>query len=75
MKHNLKIGVSKEPQSTGIAACKNVCMRERLLRFLFGNPQKLTIIIPGDSVEEVAIKEIEEGGNQNGKGETNCGAD
>lgn len=58
MKHTLKISVSKKPINGGIATCRTVTVRERLLRFLFGSPQKLTVIVPGDSVEELSIKEI-----------------
>ena len=61
MKHTLKISVSKKPVNGGIVACRQICVRERLLRFLLGDKQKLTVIVPGDTVEEVAIKEIEEG--------------
>lgn len=58
MKHRLKISVSKKPVNGGIAACRTVNIRERMLRFLFGKPIKLTVIVPGDSVEELSIKEI-----------------
>ena len=34
MKHTLKISVSKEPQSGGIVQCRNVTLREKLLRTL-----------------------------------------
>lgn len=59
MKHTLQISVSKEPKNTGIAAVRHVSVRER---FLLGNKTKLTVIVPGDSVEEVAITEVPEGG-------------
>ena len=62
MKHNLKIRVSKKPQSGGIVSCRNVTIRERFLRFLLGDKQKLTILVPGDTVQELAISEIKEGG-------------
>jgi len=62
MKHNLRISVSKHPQSDGIITCRNVTVRERLLKFLFGSKQRVTILVPGDSVEEVAICETGEGG-------------
>ena len=62
MKHNLKISVSKKPQSGGIVSCRNVTIRERFLRFLLGDKQKLTILVPGDTVQELAISEIKEGG-------------
>lgn len=62
MKHNLKISVSKEPQTGGIVSCRNITIRERFLRFLLGDKQKLTILVPGDSVQELVICEITEGG-------------
>ena len=57
MKHALSITVSKESQDGGIMACRQLTVRERLLRFLLGNPVKLTVIVPGDSVDEVSIYE------------------
>ena len=65
MKHNLKISVSKHPQIGGIVTCRNVNIRERFLRFLLGDMQKLTILVPGDTVQEVAICESMEGGKSN----------
>ena len=41
---------------------RNITVRERILRMLLGDPQKLTIIIPGNTVETVAVRE-EEGGD------------
>ncbi|MBO6202897.1 MAG: hypothetical protein J6O13_05140 [Selenomonas sp.] len=58
MKHTLNITVSKERQNSGIMACRQLILRERLLRFLLGAPVKLTVIVPGDSVDEIAIKEV-----------------
>lgn len=65
MKH-LKISVSKAPQTRGVATCRNVNVRERFLRFLFGKKQKVTILIPGDSIDEVSICELVRGGAENG---------
>lgn len=62
MKHKLKISVSKNPQTGGIVTCRNVTIRERFIRFLLGDKQKLTILVPGDTVQELAISEIKEGG-------------
>ena len=62
MKHNLKISVSKEPKKNGVVSCRNITVRERLLHFLLGDKQRLTIIVPGDTVSELAIAEIKEGG-------------
>lgn len=65
MKHKLKISVSKEPQTGGIVTCRNVTVRERLLRFLFGDKRRVTVLIPGDSVGEIAICENGKGGVEN----------
>lgn len=62
MKHNLKISVSKKPQDGGIVSCRNITIRERLLRFFLGEKQKITILVPGDTVQELAISEAKEGG-------------
>ena len=62
MKHILKISVSKEPQDGGIVGCRNVTLRERLLRLLLGEQRRLTVIIPGNSVKELSI--VEEGGEK-----------
>jgi hypothetical protein len=63
MKHNLKISVSKKPQTGGIVTCRNFSVRERILRFLLGGKQRVTIVIPGDSIEELSICEMTKGGN------------
>lgn len=69
MKHTLKISVAKEPAPGGIVSCRRISVRERFLRFLLGEKQRLTIIVPGDSVRELAISEVMEGGNVHGKSE------
>ena len=67
MKHKLRVSVSKTPQSGGLVACRSITVRERLLRFLFGDKQRVTVLIPGDTIEELSICETEEGGNEHGK--------
>lgn len=62
MKHNLKISVSKEPQTGGIVRCKNVTLREKLLTRIFGKQERVMILIPGSTVECVSITEAPEGG-------------
>lgn len=61
MKHALSITVSKEHRDGGIMACRQLTVRERLLRFLLGAPVKLMVIVPGDSVDEVSIFEKRKG--------------
>ena len=58
MNHALQIKVTKQPRKTGVIAFRNIAIRERLLRLLLGNKAKLTVIVPGDSVSELAIQEI-----------------
>lgn len=69
MKHKLKISVSKTPQTGGIFTCRNLTVRERLLCFLFGDKRWVTVLIPGNSVGEIAICETGKGGDANGKSE------
>lgn len=47
MKHTLQISVSKKPKNDGIAAVRKVLVREKFLRFLFGDKTRLTVIVPG----------------------------
>ena len=46
------------PGSGGIVWCKTVPLRERLLRRLFGEMRRVTIIVPGGNVEELSVKEL-----------------
>jgi len=67
MGHTLKVGVSKEPPNGGIVSCRKVNIRERVLRYLLGEKQRLTILVPGDSVKSLSI--VEEGGTPDGENE------
>ena len=60
MKHTLKISVSKKPRADSIVNFRSVSVREKFLRLLFGMPCKMTILVPGDSVE-LSIHEVNEG--------------
>lgn len=62
MKHDLKISVSKKPTEDGVVRCQRVTMRERLLRYLFGEKRRVMVIVPGDTVERVSITELAGGG-------------
>ena len=62
MRHKLLISVSKKPRNDGIVSFRNITVREKFLRFLFGGKQKITILVPGDSVESLCIEEVREGG-------------
>ena len=62
MKHNLKISVSNEPQTGGVVRCRNVSLREKILTLLLGRKERMMILIPGNSVAELSIVEMPEGG-------------
>lgn len=57
MTHSMRIQVTRQPLNRGVCACRTVTVREKLLRFFLGAPQKLTVIVPGDTVDEIAISE------------------
>ena len=63
MKHDLKISVSKKATDDGVLRYQRVTMRERLLRYLFGEKRRVMVIVPGDTVESVSITELAGGGN------------
>ena len=65
MKHNLKISVSNNPQTGGVVRCRNVSLREKLLTLLLGRKERMMILIPGNSVAELSIVEMPEGGATN----------
>lgn len=62
MKHNLHISVSDKPQRNKMVSCKNITLRERFLRMFFGKKHSITILVPGDSIDELAITKVKEGG-------------
>lgn len=62
MKRRLKISVSKEPVADGIVSCKTITLRERLLTRLFGQKQRVTVLIPGNDIASLCISEEPEGG-------------
>lgn len=60
MSQRLSICMSPTKGDGHITAVRCVSVRERILRFLLGGKEKLTIIVPGDSIEELAIHEVKE---------------
>lgn len=62
MKHNLRISVSREPQTGGLVQCRNLNLREKLMTRLLGPERKVMVLIPGDNVSTLSITEAAEGG-------------
>ena len=46
-------------------------MRERFLRLLFGEKRRVTVIVPGDTVETVSIEELPRGSDATEGGAAN----
>ena len=55
MKQNLKVELSKTRKEDGVVFFKTITIRERILRLLFGEKQRIMLIVPGESVEKVTI--------------------
>lgn len=62
MKHNLRISVSKDPQTGGIVQCHSITLREKLLTRLLGQKSRVMVLVPGNSVSTLSIIELSEGG-------------
>ncbi len=62
MKQTLSISVSKKPVNAGAVSVRNLSVSERLMRFMFVDKLRLTVIVPGNTVEELSIHEVAEGG-------------
>lgn len=61
MHHSLKLSIGRQPKN-GVVALRQIKVRERILRFLFGKTKRVLILVPGDTVQELAITDIAEGG-------------
>lgn len=69
MNRRLRVSVSKDPPTEGVMMCRNLTIRERILNLLLGDKRRITVLIPGKDVDEIAICETERGKND-GKDET-----
>ena len=61
MRHGLIIKVAKKVPNAGIVAVRQKTVREKILRRLLGDPIKMTVLVPGDNVDEIEIRDIKEG--------------
>lgn len=74
MKHRITINVTDPCGKTGtVLKGADARLPARLVRFLFGDFTQVYLLKPGQSVESVDVKEVEEGGSGNGKDERACG--
>ena len=72
MRHNMEVSVLK-PADDGVVRCRKIGIRERLMRLFLGETRKMTIIIPGDTVDALHICEVPEGGDDNEPGQAPAG--
>ncbi|QIU87375.1 hypothetical protein [Trueperella pyogenes] len=54
-KHRLKVSLTKEPPRDALVSTKRISIRERILRFILGNKQELTVLVPGNQVHALEI--------------------
>ena len=62
MKRRLKISVSDKPNINSEMEFRRLSIRKRLLDKLLGPKQQVTIIVPGQTVDSIAISDVNEGG-------------
>lgn len=56
--HRLKLHIAKQiPDDPGIVGTRTVTLRERIMRKLLGRKQRVTIVVPGNSVKQIDIAE------------------
>lgn len=60
MKQKLRIKVSKIKEE-GSFNLRRLSVRERILKFLLGNPSELTVLVPGKDISEISISTDEKG--------------
>lgn len=52
MRHQLNLDLAAREK---VVDLRRVTLRERLARLILGEPKELTLVIPGDSVDQVTI--------------------
>lgn len=59
IRNKVSISTSKCKEKSQILKGKSFSVREKILRFLFGESKRITVITLGESVEEIIISEKE----------------
>lgn len=62
MRQKVEIHVSEKQEPCEVLHCRNLHIREKLLRKLFGAEGRLMVLVPSGSVQTVCITDIEDGG-------------
>ena len=53
--HRLKVTLTDQPEPDAAVSARKVSIRSRIARKLLGNPQQLTVLVPGNQVRSVEI--------------------
>ena len=56
--HHVEIGI-KKPSPNQVLAARKMTLRDRLLNTIFGDGQKMVVLVPGESVGTISITEME----------------
>lgn len=56
--HRVEIGI-KQTSSNQVLAAKKITLRDRLLNAIFGAGHKMVVLVPGESVGNISITEME----------------
>ncbi|VFB06374.1 phage protein [Corynebacterium striatum] len=54
-KHRLKVTLTDQPEPDVAVSARKVSILSRIARRLLGNPQQLTVLVPGNQVRSVEI--------------------
>lgn len=55
MRHHLNLDLADHQPCEKVVRVRRVTLRERLARLVLGEPKKFTLVVPGDSVDQVTI--------------------
>ncbi|MFA9423464.1 MAG: hypothetical protein ACERLG_07785 [Sedimentibacter sp.] len=56
--HHVEIGI-KKPGPNQVLAAKKITLRDKFLNAIFGAGHKMVVIIPGESVGNISVTEME----------------
>ncbi len=57
--NKMTISVSKQPNRKAELNAKELTIRERFMRLLFGPQRKVMVLVPGDQLDLITIKKAE----------------
>lgn len=55
MRHQLNLDLADHQPREKVVDLRRVTLRERLARLVLGEPKEFTLVVPGDSVDQVTI--------------------